>query len=60
MLATRSLAVVDWLAWQAEPGTPLGLAFTRKYLKSDHKLASDLRDWLYRLFLVPEAPDAAR
>ena len=39
-----------WLAWQKDPGTPMGLALTKTYL--DHNTALCLRfvDWLNRLF----------
>lgn len=42
--------VHTWLAWQEEPGTPLGLAIGR-YLDADHALAQQFHDWLSRLFL---------
>jgi hypothetical protein len=43
--------VHTWLAWQEEPGTPLGLALARRYLDADHALARRFHDWLVRLFL---------
>jgi hypothetical protein len=43
--------VHTWLAWQREPGTPLGLALERQYLDADHILARQLHDWLLRLYL---------
>ena len=39
-----------WLAWQEEPGTPLGLAVTRRYLQTDHELAERFLAWLRLLF----------
>lgn len=39
-----------WLAWQAEPGTPIGLAVTRRFLDTDVPEATMLLDWLRRLF----------
>lgn len=39
-----------WLAWQEEPGTPLGLAMKRGYLKDDAPLAAKFVSWLKRLF----------
>ena len=39
-----------WLAWQEEPGTPLGLAMKRGYLKEDAPLAAEFVSWLKRLF----------
>ena len=44
-----------WLAWQAQPGTPLGLALERRYLDADHALAQRFHDWLVALFEVPSA-----
>lgn len=47
----RSKALIHtWLAWQEEPGTPLGLALTRRYLNADHELVKQFLDWLLRLF----------
>lgn len=43
--------VHTWLAWQEEPGTPLGLALERRYLDANHTLAQRFHDWLVRLFL---------
>lgn len=39
-----------WLAWQEEPGTPLGLAITKRYLDADTAHAKKLIDWIRRLF----------
>lgn len=47
--------VHTWLAWQREPGTPLGLALTRRYLDADHALAQRFHDWLVALFEIPSA-----
>lgn len=47
----RSKALIHtWLAWQEEPGTPLGLAVTKRYLNADHELAMQFLQWLTRLF----------
>lgn len=47
----RSKALIHtWLAWQEEPGTPLGLAVTRRYLGCDHELVKQFLAWLTRLF----------
>jgi hypothetical protein len=49
----RSKAEIHtWLAWQEEPGTPLGLAVTKKYL-SNVDSAQTFLDWLNRLFNEP-------
>jgi hypothetical protein len=47
--------VHTWLAWQKEPGTPLGLALERRYLDADHALAQRFHDWLVALFEIPSA-----
>ncbi len=50
----RTKATVHtWLAWQEDPGAPLGLAITRHYLDAQHELATAFLDWLCRLFSVP-------
>jgi hypothetical protein len=48
----KSKAIIHtWLAWQKEPGTPMGLSITKKYLTTDddatcHKFVQ----WLNNLF----------
>ncbi len=39
-----------WLAWQKEPGKPLGQAITKRYLDADAPHAQKLMAWLRRLF----------
>jgi hypothetical protein len=39
-----------WLAWQEDPGTPMGLAITKKYLVTEGDEVSRFVDWLRRLF----------
>ena len=47
----RSKAVIHtWLAWQADPGRPFGLAIRARFLDSDAPQAQQLADWLRRLF----------
>jgi hypothetical protein len=47
----RAKALIHtWLAWQEEPGTPLGLAVTRRYLDANHALAQRFLTWLRTLF----------
>ena len=47
----RSKALIHtWLAWQADPGTPLGLAITKKYFSADTDLCQQFATWLNRLF----------
>jgi hypothetical protein len=42
-----------WLAWQEEPGKPIGQAITKKYLDADAPPALKLIAWLHSLFGVP-------
>ncbi len=42
-----------WLAWQQEPGTPLGLAITRRYLDPHCAQANEVMDWLRQVFALP-------
>jgi hypothetical protein len=49
----RLKAVVHtWLAWQKEPGTPIGMAVQRKYLDAKAGPAMVLVAWLRDLFQV--------
>ncbi len=43
-----------WLAWQENPGTPLGQAITKHYLTTDTDLCQQFVDWLNRLFNADE------
>lgn len=40
-----------WLAWQREPGKPLGQAITARYLNPESPQAQGFIDWLYALFI---------
>jgi hypothetical protein len=42
--------VHTWLAWQEDPGTPLGQAITKCYLDAEAAHAHQLVDWIRRLF----------
>ncbi len=42
-----------WLAWQKEPGKPLGQAITATYFDANAPHAQELIDWIRRLF-IPE------
>jgi hypothetical protein len=46
---TKAL-IHTWLAWQDDPGTPFGLAITKRYFDSDVPHVQGLLDWLSRLF----------
>lgn len=40
-----------WLAWQDEPGKPLGQAITARYLDASSPNATQLMEWLRQLFI---------
>lgn len=39
-----------WLAWQEDPGTPIGLAITRRFLSTEMEVCQRFVDWMNRLF----------
>jgi hypothetical protein len=43
-----------WLAWQEDPGAPMGLAITKRYLNADAPQARRFIDWLTRLMVDQE------
>lgn len=50
----RSKAIVhSYLAWQAQPGQPYGLAVKARVFEVDHPLARSLVEWLVELFGAP-------
>lgn len=47
----RSKAQIHtWLSWQEDPGTPMGLAITKKYLTSSPTICHAFVEWLNRLY----------
>jgi hypothetical protein len=46
---TKAL-IHTWLAWQDDPGTPLGQAITKRYFESEGPRVQGLLAWLTRLF----------
>jgi hypothetical protein len=47
----RSKALIHtWLAWQEDPGTPFGLAITKKYFSTDEENCKIFINWLNELF----------
>ena len=48
-----------WLAWQENPGTPMGLAITKKYLSTDPVICEDFIKWMNKLF-NPECKENAK
>ena len=46
---TKAL-IHTWLAWQEEPGTPLGQAVTKHYLDGNHEIAQQFLTWMRTLF----------
>jgi hypothetical protein len=49
-LAKPKAVIHTWLAWQEEPGKPLGTAITAKYLDPDVPQVDILVSWLNRLY----------
>jgi hypothetical protein len=39
-----------WLSWQEDPGTPMGLAITKRYLTTEEENCSHFIQWLRDLF----------
>lgn len=39
-----------WLAWQEDPGTPLGLSITKKYLDAESDSCQPFLKWISNLF----------
>ena len=42
--------VHTWLAWQKEPGKPMGQAITKRYLDANAPHAQQLIVWIRKLF----------
>jgi hypothetical protein len=47
--------IYTWLAWQSEPGRPLGQSITAGFLEHTASEADILVGWLQRLFFPPQA-----
>jgi hypothetical protein len=50
LLAEPKAVIHTWLAWQEEPGKPLGTAITARYLDAGVAKVDVLVSWLNRLF----------
>jgi hypothetical protein len=50
-LAEPKAIIHTWLAWQEEPGKPLGTAITARYLDPEVPEVDTLVNWLRRLYL---------
>ncbi len=48
---TAKAQIHTWLAWKADPGTPMGLAITKKYLDAGDQRAEPFLAWLHKLFV---------
>lgn len=47
----KSKALIHtWLSWQDDPGTPMGLAITKRYLTTDENICLQLMNWLKSTF----------
>lgn len=42
----------SWLAWQKDPGTPLGLSITKNFLTTDKDICRTFVEWLIKLFIT--------
>lgn len=49
-VAIPKAQIHTWLAWQEEPGTPLGQAITARFLNANAALALQLIDWVKNVF----------
>ena len=41
----------SWLSWQEDPGTPMGLSITKRYLTTDNENCKLFINWLQKLFI---------
>jgi hypothetical protein len=46
----QKAVVHTWLAWQAEPGTPIGQAYTKRYLSTETDAGKKFQEWWQQLF----------
>lgn len=53
-LAEPKAVIHTWLAWQEEPGKPLGTAITARYFDPDVVQVDVLVSWLNRLFFAQD------
>jgi hypothetical protein len=50
-LIHKSKAIIHtWLSWQEDPGTPMGLSITKRYLNTNVQTCDKLMNWLNNLF----------
>jgi hypothetical protein len=47
---TMKANIHTWLAWQEEPGKPMGQAITKRYFRADATHAQQLIVWMKKLF----------
>lgn len=50
LIQTIKAHLHTWLAWQEEPGKPMGQAITKRYLKAEAVHAQQLIVWIRQLF----------
>lgn len=53
-VAEPKAVIHTWLAWQEDPGRPLGQSITAKFLDADAPQVDVFVDWLQKLFGVPQ------
>ncbi len=51
---TSKAKIHSWLAWQEEPGKPIGQAITKRYLDPKAEQAQQLVSWIIRLFSLQQ------
>ncbi len=49
---TSKALLHTWLAWQEEPGGPMGQAITKRYLNANAPYAQELMSWIRQLFEI--------
>lgn len=52
-VVVRKAMIHTWLAWQREPGRPMGLAITKRFLDPEAPSAMEFVAWVRRLFDLP-------
>ncbi len=57
---TSKALLHTWLAWQDDPGTPLGQAITKRYFDPDAPQVGHFLAWLTRLFGYGSPPKSER
>ncbi len=54
---TQKAHIHTWLAWQEDPGCPMGLAINKRFLDADVDQADQFINWFKRLFMLTSSSD---